>query len=258
MIYQNENFNGQLDFRCNFHDGWLMESHLHEYSELLYCQEGVGTVFINGSQISLSEKHLIWIPPNYIHQYECPNAKVICAVFSNDLIPLFFHGLKNKRLTPFSIDVSDMAHVLDNFYSMKKDNYLLISGYLNLIGERVLSNAEFENTRHTDGILYQKIISYLSEHFREDISLKQLSKLFGYNEKYLSHCLHELTGVHFSKLISLYRLEHAKKLLRSHNRSNILEIAQDSGFSALNTFNRLFKENTGMTPSQYKKEVGQH
>ncbi len=258
MIYQIENFNGQLDFRCRFHDGWIMESHLHEYSEFLYCQEGVGMVTINGVTIPLPEKHLIWIPPNYIHQYDCPDAKVICAVFSNDLIPLFFHKLKDNRLKPFADDVSNMTNFLDTFYHLKKEDFMRISGYLNLIGEQILARCEFEQARRTDSILYQEVISYLSEHFRENISLKKIAKTFGYNEKYLSHCLHELTGVHFSKLVSMYRLEYAKKLLRSKKRSNILEIAQESGFSAPNTFNRIFKESTGITPSQYKKEAGHH
>lgn len=258
MIYQTENFNGQLDFRCRFHAGWIMENHLHEYSEFLYCQKGQGTVIVNGTPILLPEKHLVWIPPNYIHQYDCPDAEVICAVFSNDLIPLFFHKLKANRLKPFPCDVSNMAYFLDHFFELKRDDYLRVSGYLNIIGEQILQQGEFEQTRQTDGTLYQEVVSYLSIHFREDISLKKIAKTFGYNEKYLSHCLHELTGVHFSKLVSMYRLEYAKKLLRSKKRSNILEIAQESGFSALNTFNRLFRENTGMTPSQYKKEAGHH
>lgn len=253
MIYQIENFNGQLDFRCRFHDGWAMETHLHEYSEFLYCQEGHCTVIINGVTLPLPEKHLIWIPPNYIHQYDCPNAKVICAVFSNDLIPLFFYKLKENRLNPIAVNVSNMAHFLDHFHKLSWDDCMRISGYLNLIGDQILTHCDFDQTRHTDGILYQKVISYLSEHFKEDISLKKIAKIFGYNEKYLSHCLHELTGVHFSKLISMYRLEYAKKLLHSKRHSSIIDIAQESGFAAQNTFNRLFKESTGMTPSQYQK-----
>ena len=98
------------------------------------------------------------------------------------------------------------------------------------------------------------MITYLSCHFQEDISLNQIAKEFGYNPKYLSHALHELTGIHFSRLLSLYRVENAKKLLLSHKVLTIAEIAQSSGFSAVNTFNRVFKEMTGVTPSEYRKE----
>ena len=48
MEYQNENFNGEYDFRSRFHDGWQVKAHLHEYSELLYCENGNGTVTVNG------------------------------------------------------------------------------------------------------------------------------------------------------------------------------------------------------------------
>ena len=87
MEYQNENFSGIYDFRCRFHDGWQIEKHIHEYSELLYCAKGSCVVCVNRKRIVLAEKQLIWIPPNYIHEYERTDARLICAVFSNDFIP---------------------------------------------------------------------------------------------------------------------------------------------------------------------------
>ena len=252
MKYQLENFNGSYDFRCGFHHGWYIEKHIHEYCELLYCQRGVAQVSVNGKELALPEKHLVWIPQNCIHQYRCEDADVICAVFSHDLIPLYFTETKQVRPIPQAVEVSDLAPVLDGFPTLCREDRLLISGYLNLICARVLSQAELEKTDTSDGVLYQKVIAYLSEHFREDISLLSLAKIFGYNEKYLSHCLHSLTGLHFSKLLALYRVEYAKKLL-SAGQVNIAQIAMDCGFSAVNTFNRSFKELTGLTPSEYQK-----
>ena len=129
---------------------------------------------------------------------------------------------------------------------------MAISGYLNLICAKVLECAEFEKAGHTDSILYQKVISYISKNFRENISLKSIAKEFGYNEKYLSYSLHGLTGIHFSKLVTQYRVEYAKKLL-SDQSMKISWVAMQSGFSALNSFNRMFKEMTGITPTQYRK-----
>ena len=85
MKYQSENFNGSFDFRCRYHDGFLIEQHIHQYSEFLYCKEGQGEVTVNGSTSMLRSGELIWLPPNYVHQYNFADAKVICAVFSNDL-----------------------------------------------------------------------------------------------------------------------------------------------------------------------------
>ena len=103
MKYHNENFNGTLDFRSNFHQNWWVELHLHEYSEILYCKKGEGDILINGRNISLKSNEFIWIPPNYVHQYVFQNAELVCAVFSNDFIPLFFSAMGEKRLVVSAI-----------------------------------------------------------------------------------------------------------------------------------------------------------
>lgn len=256
MKYQNENFNGVLDYRSNFHNGWLVEMHLHEYSEVLYCKSGEGMVTVNGQQIMLRKQQFIWLPPNYIHQYAFHNSELICAVFSNDLIPLFFHSASKKQLIVSALDAEELQPIFDILHTIKKENYLLISGYLNLICAKVIAKSTFEEPNHPDLSLYQKVITYLSEHYTEDVTLRKLAKKFGYNEKYLSHALHTLTGINFRQFLTFYRLSHAKKLLESRSDANITTIAAESGFSAMNTFHRTFKEMLGITPSEYRKKFG--
>jgi len=79
-----------------------------------------------------------------------------------------------------------------------------------------------------------------------------MSKELGYHEKYLSSTLHSLTKMNFRTFLATYRINHAKSLLKS-SESTIAEIAMDSGFASLNTFNRVFKDITGTTPSEYRK-----
>ena len=87
-----------------------------------------------------------------------------------------------------------------------------------------------------------------------NITLSSVAKTFGYNEKYLSHTLHALTQMHFSHLLSLYRIQAAKRLLEGAERKNITEIATACGFGAINTFHRAFKETVGVTPSEYREK----
>lgn len=255
MQYQSENFNGMHDFRCRFHRGFTVERHIHEYSELLYCRRGCGTVWINEKKLLLQEKQLIWIPPNSIHQYACEEAEVICAVFSGDLIPLFLEITGGKRMRGAVTEVGDLSSVIEELPQLSTDDaaqLLRISAYLTLICAEVMEHTAFETDALSDGALYQKVISHIAAHYTEDISLKRLAERFGYNEKYLSHALHALTGVHFSSLLALYRVEHAKKHLLKEDSPSIAEIAFSSGFVSLNTFNRAFKKSTGLTPSQYR------
>lgn len=255
MEYQNENFDGEYDFRSRLHRGWHMRPNLHEYSELLYCLKGSGRVTVNGKTIPLGENELVWILPNSIHQYDFDTAEVICAVFSNDLIPLFFKKLNKRYLCPSAIPMAEMSDVIQTFPRIKKEDLLRVSGYLNLIGAIVIERSSFEAARHSDGILCQKVFSYLAEHFTESISLSQLAREFGYNEKYLSHTLHELTGIHFRQLLNFYRINHAKVLLTDSKDQNISAVATMCGFISLNTFNREFKRLVGMPPRDYRKNA---
>ena len=252
MKYHNENFNGTLDFRSKFHKNWWVELHLHEYSEILYCKKGEGDILINGRNIRLKSKEFIWIPPNYVHQYAFQNAEFVCAVFSNDFIPLFFSTTEGKRLVVSAIPADELSSTLEGLYLLKKDQRLKVCGILNLIAAKVIEHSQFEETNCMDGVLLQKVVTYLSTHYKEEIKLGQLAKLFGYNEKYLSHALHSLSGVHYSQLLAFYRIEHAKKLLSQQPQKSITTVAMESGFSAINTFHRVFLKHTGMTPLQYR------
>ena len=252
MKYHNENFNGIFDFRSKLHKNWLVELHLHEYSEILYCKKGEGVISVNGRNISIHSGEFIWIPPNYVHQFTFSDAEIICAVFSNDFIPLYFAATGERRLVISPIPAGELSAVMEGLYCLNKAQRLKICGILNIIAEKVIENSEFEESGCMDGVLFQKVVNYLSTHYTEEIKLSTLSKLFGYNEKYLSHALHSLTGIHFSQLLSFYRIEHAKRLLSGNAQKSVTTVALESGFSAMNTFHRVFLKHTGMTPLEYR------
>ncbi len=251
MKYQLENCSKNYDFRSRHHDGFIIDAHLHEFSEILFTKDGNADIFVNGKHIILPKNHIIFIPPNFIHEYKTYNAKLFCAVFSNDYIPVFFNQIGNRQITPEPIDASDCIEVVEKLYSVDKSSPLLISGYLSVILDLILKHSKLSTNEYLDGVLYQQIVSYISRHYTEDITLKSISKRFGYNEKYLSYTLHKLTGINIRKLIALYRINKAKELL-SISQNDVANIALTCGFSAINTFNRTFKELTGFTPSEYK------
>ncbi len=252
LFYQTENFGKSYDFRSNYHNGFTIGAHIHEFSEIIYILDGEGEIVINGKIIHITADHILFIPPNYIHEYKIKDAKLYCAVFSNDYIPLFFNNLGNNRLVCKPINVTEHKEFLIKLFTLDDTSTLKICGGLNTLCGIIIENSEVESTIVSDGILYQKVISYISNHFMEDLTLKTVAKKFGYNEKYLSYTLHKLTGINFRKLISLYRVLHAKQQL-TITKEDISIIALSSGFTAINTFNRAFKEFIGITPSEFRK-----
>lgn len=101
--------------------------------------------------------------------------------------------------------------------------------------------------------LKQRIVGYLESGFQNaGLSAYTVSREMGISEKYLSQFIREQTGETFSAYLLRLRLDKAKEYLRTTDLSND-KIAELTGFGAVATFYRNFKEQTGVTPKLYKE-----
>ncbi|WP_340076549.1 helix-turn-helix domain-containing protein [Leptobacterium sp. I13] len=92
-------------------------------------------------------------------------------------------------------------------------------------------------------------------HLDPDITLNDLSKQAGINDKYLSQVMNQLSGMNFYGFVNSYRVKEAQNLLKENPEATMLAIAFDAGFKSKSTFNDAFKKFAGMTPSEYKKTI---
>ena len=90
---------------------------------------------------------------------------------------------------------------------------------------------------------------------REDLKISDLANLLGVPAHHLSELLNNELHISFADYINQHRIETAKSLLSDpeHQSNKILAIAFEAGFSNKATFNRVFKQSTGLTPSAYRK-----
>ena len=89
----------------------------------------------------------------------------------------------------------------------------------------------------------------------EDLSLKSLAAATGIPSHHLSIVLNRELGMNFFAYVSRYRVEAARELMQSptHKDHTILSIAFEAGFQSKAAFNKAFKAETGMAPSEYRK-----
>ena len=84
--------------------------------------------------------------------------------------------------------------------------------------------------------------------------LKDVADRLGISNNYLSQIINQKTGKNFFRFINEYRVEKAKQLLADKGgKYTILSIAYDCGFNSKSSFNTIFKEYTGKTPSEFLK-----
>ncbi|KIL40575.1 hypothetical protein SD70_12560 [Gordoniibacillus kamchatkensis] len=97
----------------------------------------------------------------------------------------------------------------------------------------------------------EQALSYLAEHYAEDISMNLVAKQQYLNPSYFSKIFHEETGETFSKYVIRLRMEKAKQLLKDSSLK-IYEVAQQVGYHDFRHFIKLFKDYEGLTPAQYR------
>lgn len=85
------------------------------------------------------------------------------------------------------------------------------------------------------------------------LSIKTVADKLGMSVNHLSQVINQQSGKNFFKFINEYRVEEAKKLLldQSNQKYTILAIAYDCGFNSKSSFNTIFKQYIGKTPSDF-------
>jgi AraC-like DNA-binding protein len=88
-----------------------------------------------------------------------------------------------------------------------------------------------------------------------EITLPGLAQTLEIPSAHLSRLLNDLLGRNFYEFINRYRVEEAKGRLSGPGaaQDKLIAVAFECGFSSLATFNRVFKEMTGLTPSEFRK-----
>ena len=89
-----------------------------------------------------------------------------------------------------------------------------------------------------------------------NLSLNILANELSISPKHLSQVLNNSFQQNFYRYVNSFRIEECLKKLKapSQKKINILEIAYEAGFNSKNTFNSAFKEITGMTPTEFRRQ----
>lgn len=106
----------------------------------------------------------------------------------------------------------------------------------------------------------QKLDAYMRTHrpyLNPDMNLPDLARGMGISASVLSRALNTELGQNFNEFVNSYRVEAVKEAFRTQAQTNLslLGIAYDSGFNSKATFNRAFRKHTGVSPSEYLKQL---
>lgn len=98
---------------------------------------------------------------------------------------------------------------------------------------------------------FNRALDYVAENYMEDVTLDSLADYAGFSRYTLSRMFRQHTGMTFTQYLNRRRVAMALELL-SGTRMPVTQVALQCGFGSIATFNRVFREVQGCTPTQYR------
>ncbi|MCC3862432.1 helix-turn-helix domain-containing protein [Pseudemcibacter aquimaris] len=182
---------------------------------------------------------------------------VITALFNFiDLV-----RLNTQHLLPYALNVIGQA--VNNAIWLIISMIIIIKLQLQQstpVIEDLFKPKEEKNTSEADD--YQTLFTELDHLVQKNnwfleprISLSDISHKTGLNIRDISRAINLVTKKSYNEYINQYRVDFVCQKIKDNPNQSILDIAFEAGFSSKASFNKVFKELTGTTPSQYKSSL---
>lgn len=256
---------------------FAVKLHWHEETEIIYLVSGRFNVNVNMKKYKLQGPVILFVGAGDIHSIEGePGGLENAVVF--DMKMLSFEqldGVQLQIITPllekrmqFPQIVTDDNPIwegLKRLYEevlsesekenpasrMKAKAYLYeMLAYLYENGSFVnMENAGDYNSEKINNI--KKVLGFIQEHYNRRITGKDMAQLIGINEQYFCRYFKKITGKTPTMYINEVRIEKAACFLQQTDRK-IIDIAMECGYDNIGYFIKRFKEQKGLSPSEYR------
>ena len=252
-------------YNAFIYDHVVYSPHFHKGFEFIYSIGSGGFVVINDRSYCLQQGDCLLIPPYASHSLTInPQSECLVVVFSARYAESAAKMFKNRKPQDylFTLSVEADAFIRQNLIfqcqpqldciAVEKPPLLRLKACLYAIFDEFFNQQKLMESS-SDGVLVEKLIECIEEGYTTNLSLNTVAQKLGYSYDYLSRVCHQTFHMNFKSIVNQYRCEHALHLLRTTQKT-LTDISLDSGFQSIRSFNRVFKEIIGVSPSEFRRE----
>ena len=246
--------------------------HWHDAMEILFCLNGEVTIQIDHEAFLLSRNQLVVFDSKEMHsiQSASPLYMFLCihvdkkqmALYCPDLelyhiqcqpLPLD-HPKSTEYLTLCQLarDLTRSSIKKESTSTMRSDGIalLMLSDLIQSFSVYAPLGTATGEKKPNDAL--RVIISYVTEHYPEKITLNDISARIGFSKEYFCRFFKQQMGVNFSRHVNQVRLAHIYHDV-INTQDPIMEIIDRHGFTNYKLFHKLFKEFYGCTPRELRQ-----
>jgi AraC-like DNA-binding protein len=254
--------------------------HYHNNYEISFITEGTGRRIVADSMEEFQPGDLVFLGSNLPHVWVAEKEprvftdrtlEMVFLQFSANILfpqllalPEFKNVKRALELSERGIqivdrtlnEVSEIMLQLPYLKSFDRMNFFF--KLMDIIGKSdsniPLASEEYMRKRFTTGNRrIAQLHDYLMNHYREEIDLEKLADLVHMAEGSLCRFFKQNVGTSIFEYLNRIKVDFACKLLMDPE-IGIFDVCLDSGFNNLSHFNKQFRKNTGVTPTEYRKK----
>lgn len=243
--------------------------HYHHAYEVYYIIEGEREYFIDDTFFKVSKGDLVWVPANMLHRTDGKGATRFLLYFKPDFIktyvqqpmidklfagePFVFHAdaTTDKQLNTILNRLLNEFNVLEK-QPQNGDEMLLIGYLLQLLFLIYTSENNYVSEVSEDNHA-SRIIKYVNENYANILSMEEVANQFFISKYYLCRLFKKSIGVSFISYLNTIRIKAACELLKTESIF-LSEVAIRCGFNSTPYFCKVFKDEKGISPSEYRNK----
>lgn len=246
--------------------------HLHREFEICMVLEGEVTVYTTGKTAVLKKEDVILLNPRQVHAFHSMTENAL--LLSIQVMPGAFEKIcQGIRYTEFdTLCLSEpecqgetLDHLRELFYRLgiayyeKQPNYeFFCMAYIyEIFGQifriypwHILTERQKMNV-YQQGKRMERILEYVDRNYTDKLLLTEIAEQEKLSVAYLSHFFKDTMGMTFQQYVNFLRFEKARKMIENTTVS-ISEISILCGFSDYRYLNKIYKEQLGYLPSEYR------
>lgn len=279
--YNMSNFYQELEMSSRYVDTYqdasfsnaMQQLHSHTFYEILYCLNTCGAEYlIDSNRYRLQEGDIIMIPPGVSHRSLLPEHMThpykrcvlwISMDFVCHLTQFFPHAQPYEPTGSFLLRTSGTKwEFLGNLFlrgvreaeQQKMDwDLVVLSNTVHLLVElrRAIAEQTIAPLKVEKPDLLVQIMAYVEKNLSNKITLADTARHFSVSKSTITHTFNAKMGTSFYRCVTQRRLIAAKTLILGGE--SLEEISIKVGFSDYSAFYRAFKQEYGISPTQYRR-----
>ena len=281
MIYdiQTNETSREFPFKLFFNDDVFAKNHCHTEVEFLRVTDGNMDAHVNGIHYNLNAGDMLMIVSGDLHSIQYSSHRRMVIQFkidilegqynSDDISNIFdrMHTLQRVSRKWEQSACEKVSAILDDLEVAKNtltgtEYRLRVCSRLSALVDICYSDIS-QSEKQTEKSLImrnkkallkiEKLFSYIHANYSRKITIGEIAAVLHYSPNYFTKVWKKYMGTSFHAYLNEYRVNKATVLLKNTDNS-VTDIALETGFDSIKTFNRVFKNIMGANPSEFRKK----